>query len=71
MSAKTTSQGTSRNRVEAGPRHQKEPRSDKPRETQDANIEDAGTGDGDRDLVHGEGGAIDLPAKPGDLSKDD
>ena len=68
MSAKTTSQGTSRNRVEAGPRHQKEPRSDKP---QDAIIEDAATGDGDRDLVHGEGGAIDLPAKPGELSKDD
>lgn len=27
--------------------------------------------DGGRDLVHGEGGTIDLPTKPGDLSKDD
>jgi hypothetical protein len=71
MPAKTISQETSRNPSEAGPRHQKEPRSDKPRETQDAIIEDAGTGDEDRDLVHGEGGAIDLPTKPGDLSKDD
>ncbi|QIO32676.1 hypothetical protein [Bradyrhizobium sp. 1(2017)] len=68
MPAKTISRQTSRNPSEAGPRHQKEPRSDKP---QDAIIEDAATGDGDRDLVHGEGGAIDLPAKPGDLSKDD
>lgn len=69
MRAKTISRQTSRNPSQAGPRHQKEPRSDKPRETQDAIIEDAGTED--RDLVHGEGGAIDLPTKPGDLSKDD
>jgi len=35
-------------------------------------IVDAGeTEDEDRDLVHGEGGTIDLPAKPGDLPKDD
>jgi hypothetical protein len=27
--------------------------------------------DGGRDLVHGEGGTIDLPTKPGDLSRDD
>ncbi|MBR0741491.1 hypothetical protein JQ581_31615 [Bradyrhizobium liaoningense] len=66
MPAKTISQETSRNPSETGP-----PRSDKPRETHDAIIEDAGTGDEDRDLVHGEGGAIDLPTKPGDLSKDD
>ena len=48
------------------------PRIDKERETQEAIIEDAGeTGDRDRDLVHGDGGTIDIPAKPGDLSKDD
>ncbi|WP_339031744.1 hypothetical protein WI604_09575 [Bradyrhizobium symbiodeficiens] len=48
------------------------PRIDRKRETQEAIIEDAGaTKDGDRDLVHGEGGAIDIPAKPGDVSKDD
>ena len=70
MTAKTISRETKRNRGEAGPRHEKEPRSDKPRETQDAIVEDAGTGDRDRDLVHGEG-AIDLPTRPGDLSKDD
>ncbi|MGC0326228.1 hypothetical protein ABIG06_006857 [Bradyrhizobium sp. USDA 326] len=27
--------------------------------------------EGSRDLVHGEGGTIDLPTKPGDLSRDD
>jgi len=48
------------------------PRIDKERETQDAIIEDAGeTGDDERDLVHGDGGTIDLPTKPGDLVKDD
>lgn len=48
------------------------PRIDKERETQDAIIEDAGeTGDDERDLVHGDGGTIDLPTKPGDLAKDD
>lgn len=49
-----------------------EPRIDKTRDTQEAIIEDAGDMDGsDRDLVHGDGGTIDLPTKPGDLSKDD
>jgi hypothetical protein len=39
---------------------------------QEAVIEDAGeTEDRNRDLVHGDGGTIDLPTKPGDLSKDD
>lgn len=48
------------------------PRIDKERETQEAIIEDAGeTEDNGRDLVHGDGGTIDLPTKPGDLSKDD
>jgi hypothetical protein len=40
--------------------------------TQEATIEDAEKTDGsDRDLVHGDGGAIGLPVKPGDLDKDD
>lgn len=48
------------------------PRVDKHRDRQDAMIEDAGeTGDTGRDLAHGDGGTIDLPTKPGDLSKDD
>lgn len=48
------------------------PRKDKDRDRQEAAIEDAGeTGDNGRDLVHGDGGTIDLPTKPGDLSKDD
>ncbi|PPQ20806.1 hypothetical protein CV770_03345 [Bradyrhizobium sp. AC87j1] len=48
------------------------PRIDKERETQEAIIEDAGEAkESDRDLVHGDGGTIDVPAKPGDLSKDD
>ncbi|WP_256466860.1 hypothetical protein [Bradyrhizobium sp. 149] len=39
---------------------------------QEAIIEDTGeTEDRGRDLVRGEGGAIDLPTRPGDLSKDD
>ena len=51
-----------------------EPRSrtDKKRAMQDAVVEDAGeTEDSRRDLVHGDGGTIELPTKPGDLSKDD
>ncbi|WGD54841.1 hypothetical protein QA641_13520 [Bradyrhizobium sp. CB1650] len=48
------------------------PRHDKRHETQEAIIEDASEKDGgDRDLVHGEGGTIDLPKGPRDLSKDD
>ena len=48
------------------------PRKDAPREMQNAIVEDAGETDGeDRDLVHGEGGTIDLPRTPRDLSKDD
>lgn len=48
------------------------PRKDKDRDRQEAVIEDAGeTEDYNRDLVHGDGGTIDLPTKPGDLSKDD
>ena len=48
------------------------PRKDEARDTEDSIIEDADKADGsDRDLVHGEGGTIDLPVKPGDMSKDD
>lgn len=48
------------------------PRKDKDRDRQEAVIEDAGeTEDNSRDLVHGDGGTIDLPTKPGDLPKDD
>lgn len=48
------------------------PRKDKDRDRQEAVIEDAGeTEDNSRDLVHGDGGTIDLPTRPGDLSKDD
>ena len=47
-------------------------RTDRDRDTQEAVIEDAGdTADTGRDLVHGDGGTIDLPTKPGDLSLDD
>jgi hypothetical protein len=47
-------------------------RKDKERDTQDARIKDANKTEGsDRDLVHGDGGTIDLPVKPGDMSKDD
>lgn len=49
-----------------------EPRIDKERDSQEAVIEDAGeTEDNSRDLVHGDGGTMDVPTKPGDLSKDD
>lgn len=48
------------------------PRTDNERDAQKAIIEDAGdTEDSGRDLVHGDGGTIDVPTKPGDLSNDD
>lgn len=66
MTPKTTPRMTSRKMPGA------EPRIDKTGDTQEAIIRDAGDTDGsDRDLVHGDGGTIDLPTKPGDLSKDD
>ena len=46
------------------------PRKDTARETQDAIIENIDATD-DRDLAHGEGGTIDLPRTPRDLSQDD
>ena len=43
-----------------------------PSDLQEAIIEDAGEpADSGRDLVHGDGGTIELPTRPGDLSKDD
>ena len=84
MTSKATSQQTSRNmagarpRSDGKPRSHKKPRSDnKPRldearDLQEAIIEDAGEpADSGRDLVHGDGGTIELPTRPGDLSKDD
>ncbi len=66
MTLKTTSRNTSRNLPG------RTPRIDKERDTQEAIVEDAGeTEDNNRDLVHGDGGTIDLPTRPGDLSKDD
>lgn len=48
------------------------PRIDQERRMQEAIVEDAGeTEVSGRDLVHGDGGTIDLPTGPGDLSKDD
>jgi hypothetical protein len=48
------------------------PRKEEEREIQNAVVEDADESDvKDRDLVHGEGGTLDLPVKPGDMSKDD
>jgi hypothetical protein len=52
--------------------HESKPRQDEKREMLEAIVTDADeTNDEDRDLVHGDGGTIDLPVKPGDLSKDD
>jgi hypothetical protein len=66
MTQKTTSQQRSRNLPGA------RPRSDKARERQGAIVEEPGeSADGGRDLARGEGGTVDLPGKPGDLSKDD
>jgi len=66
MTSKTAALRTSRDLP--GPK----PRIDKARETQEAVIADGNeTEDNTRDLVHGEGGTIDAPAKPSDLLKDD
>ena len=68
---RTASQQTSRSPAGAGRRNHK-PHTDKAREMHEAIVEDAGaTEDRGRDLAQGEGGTIDLPTKPGDLSKDD
>lgn len=49
-----------------------EPRKDSERDAREAVIADADkTDDTDRDLVHGDGGTIGIPTKPGDLSRDD
>jgi hypothetical protein len=47
-------------------------KTDKQRDMQDSIVEDAAKNDGaDRDLVHGEGGTLGLPTKPGDINHDD
>lgn len=54
------------------PRSEDEPRADKERDKQASVIEESTeTEGGGRDLVHGEGGTIEPPTRPGDLSKDD
>ncbi|MDA9435823.1 hypothetical protein XH88_29320 [Bradyrhizobium sp. CCBAU 51627] len=65
---------TSRTAAPKSPRDlpRRRPRMDKERERQAAVIADAGeTEDNSRDLVHGEGGTIDRPTTPGELSRDD
>jgi hypothetical protein len=48
------------------------PNKDEERDTQNAIIKDADKTEGkDRDSVHGDGGTIDLPVTPHDISKDD
>ena len=71
MTIKTTSHGTSQDETSRD-RPPSKPRIDKERATQQEIVEDAGeAADDGRDLAHGEGGSIDLPTKPGDMSKDD
>jgi hypothetical protein len=48
------------------------PRNDEDKQKPKAIVQDATECDGkDRDLVHGEGGTLDVPVKPADISKDD
>ncbi|TFV30909.1 hypothetical protein E4K66_32455 [Bradyrhizobium frederickii] len=59
-------------RSETKPTGEAKPRSGKERAPEQAVIEQPGeSADGGHDLVRGEGGTIDLPTRPGDLSKDD
>ncbi|TQF35087.1 hypothetical protein UNPF46_26660 [Bradyrhizobium sp. UNPF46] len=54
------------------PRNEGKPHAGKVRNKQDTVLDESPeTADGDRDLVRGEGGTIEIPTKPGDLSKDD
>jgi hypothetical protein len=47
-------------------------RKDTERETREAVIEDGDKTDvADRDLIHGDGGTIEIPTKPADLNRDD
>ncbi len=49
-----------------------EPRKDRDRDMRKAIVEDADKTEGaDRDLVHGEGGSIGLPVRPGEVDQDD
>ncbi|UWU82648.1 hypothetical protein N2605_23960 [Bradyrhizobium yuanmingense] len=66
-----TSPGTSPSKTSRN-RPGSKPRVDKECPTQQMIAEDGDvTPDDGRDLAHGEGGSIDLPTKPGDMSKDD
>ncbi len=66
MTPQRTPSRTSRNLPGPAPRINKE------RAAQDESIEHTEeTEDKNRDLVHGDGGSIDLPTESGDLSKDD
>lgn len=65
MTIKTSAAGTS-------PSKAPKTRIEAERAAQQAISEGAdATADDGRDLSHGEGGTIDLPTKPGDMSKDD
>ncbi|MDF0583884.1 hypothetical protein [Bradyrhizobium yuanmingense] len=71
MTIKTSATGTSQDETSRN-RPPSKPRIEAERATQHAIAEDAdATADDGRDLAHGEGGSIDLPTKPGDMSKDD
>lgn len=71
MTMKTTSLGKSQDEAARNLAGSK-PSIDEERPTQQVIVEDADeTADDGRDLAHGEGGSIDLPTKPGDMSKDD
>ncbi|MFZ5717377.1 MAG: hypothetical protein ACOY3N_31495 [Bradyrhizobium sp.] len=71
MTSDSIPQETSRNLAGAGPRSEQKPRGEEARDERGI-VEDSGENeDTGRDLAHGEGGAMELPTKPGDLSKDD
>jgi uncharacterized Zn finger protein (UPF0148 family) len=71
LMSRTTSRQTSRSPADASSRDRR-PHVDKAREMPETIVEEAGESeDRGRDLAQGEGGAIDLPTRPGDMSKDD
>ena len=69
MTNKTSAPGTLQDDMSRD-RPPSKPRINKERATQIVEDADATEDDG-RDLAHGEGGTLDLPAQPGDLAKDD
>ena len=52
------------------PERAAKPRNDAERETRQPSVRNVDKTD-DRDLVHGDGGTIELPTRPEDLGKDD